>query len=203
MTLLESSPSTRPVSPPQTLDEAKLNAFVGKAVGDWGTLTSSALVVIGDKLGLYQAMSAAGPVTSSELAGRTGTVETYVRPWLVNQAAGGYIEYDAGTGTYSLPPEHAAALGQVAAAYYLFTAMIKAEPRIVKAFTTGEGMLWGDHDPGVFFGCERFFRPGCEQNLVQNWIPALEGVQAKLERGAEVADVGCGHGASTIIMATA
>lgn len=186
-----------------TLDEAKLNAFIGKAVGDWGTLTSAALVVIGDKLGLYRAMAAAGPVTSTELAERTGTVERYVRHWLVNQAAGGYIDYDPAAGRYRLPPEHAAALESVAGAYYLFTAMIKAEPRIAEGFRTGAGMLWGEHDPALFGGTERFFRPGYEQNLVQSWLPALDGIPARLAAGATVADVGCGHGASTLIMAQA
>jgi SAM-dependent methyltransferase len=188
---------------PSALDEAKLNAFIGKAVGDWGTLTSAALVVIGDKLGLYTALAEGGPATPGELAQRTGTVERYVRPWLINQAAGGYLDYDATTGRYHLPPEHAAALGAVAGAYHLFTAAMKAEPRISAAFKTGQGMLWSEHDPALFAGTERFFRPGYEQNLVQSWIPALDGVAAKLQAGATVADVGCGHGASTLILAQA
>ncbi len=188
---------------PSVLDEAKLNAFIGKAVNDWGTLTSAALVVLGDKLGLYTALAERGPATPDELAERTGTVERYVRPWLINQAAGGYLDYDATTGRYHLPPEHAAALGAVAGAYYLFTAAIKAEPRITAAFKTGQGMLWSEHDAALFTGTERFFRPGYEQNLVPNWIPALDGVAAKLQAGATVADVGCGHGASTLILAQA
>ena len=188
---------------PGALDEAKLNAFIGKAVGDWGTLTSAALVVIGDKLGLYTALAEGGPAAPGELAQRTGTVERYVRPWLINQAAGGYVDYDANTCRYHLPPEHAAALGAVAGAYHMFTAAIKAEPRITAAFKTGQGMLWSEHDAALFAGTERFFRPGYEQNLVPSWIPALDGVAAKLQAGATVADVGCGHGASTLILARA
>ncbi len=185
------------------LDSGKVDAFVHKAVGDWGTLTSSALVIIGDKLHLYDSLTNDGPATPAELADRTGTVSAYVRPWLVNQAAGGYIEYDAPTGRYSLPPEHAAVLDMLAGAYQLFTSIMKAEPRITECFRTGEGMRWGEHDPGLFSGCERFFRPGYEQHLVQEWIPALGDVESKLRRGAQVADVGCGYGASTIIMAQA
>jgi SAM-dependent methyltransferase len=188
---------------PTVLDEARLNAFIGKALDDWGTLTSSTLVVIGDKLGLYSALSEGGPATPRDLAERTGTVERYVRPWLINQAAGGYIEYDPSSGRFGIPAEHAAALTDIAGAYHLFTAAIKAEPRITEAFKSGNGLLWSEHDPALFAGVERFFRPGYEQNLVPSWIPALEGVKAKLQAGATVADVGCGHGASTIIMAQA
>jgi len=188
---------------PGTLDEARLNAFIGKAVGDWGTLTSAALVVIGDKLGLYTALAELGPATPGELAQRTGTVERYVRPWLVNQAAGAYLDYDANTSRYHRPPEHAAALDAVTGAYYMFTAAIKAEPRITAAFKTGQGMLWSEHEAALFAGTERFFRPGYEQNLVPTWIPALDGVEPKLRTGATVADVGCGHGASTLILAQA
>ncbi|MBV9580210.1 MAG: class I SAM-dependent methyltransferase [Chloroflexi bacterium] len=187
----------------QPLDDARVQAFIGKALGDWGALTSASLVVIGDKLGLYTALSEGGPATPAELAQRTGTVEGYVRPWLINQAAGGYLEYSPETGKFSLPPEHAAALGAVVGAYYLFTAAMKAEPRITEGFKSGQGMLWGEHAPELFGGTERFFRSGYEQNLVQNWIPAMDGMQAKLATGAVVADVGCGHGASTIILAQA
>ena len=196
MTLLNQPPA--PMPEPSDLDETKLNAFIAKAVDDWGALTSAALIVIGDKLGLYRALAAGGPATPSELAQRTGTVERYVRPWLVNQAAGGYIEYDPSNGRFHIPPEHAVALATVAGGYHLVTAALKAEPRITRAFTTGEGMLWGEHDPALFIGTERFFGPGYEQNLVSSWIPALDGVEAKLQAGAVVADVGCGHGASTI-----
>jgi SAM-dependent methyltransferase len=177
---------------PTVLDEARLNAFIGRAVDDWGTLASGTLVVIGDKLGLYSALSDGGPATPRELAERTGTVERYVRPWLINQAAGGYIDYDPASGRFAIPAEHAAALSNIAGAYHMFTAAMKAEPRITEAFKSGNGLLWSEHDPALFAGVERFFRPGYEQNLVPSWIPALDG-----------ADVGCGHGASTIIMAQA
>jgi SAM-dependent methyltransferase len=189
--------------PPVTIDEAKLNAFIGRAIDDWGALTSAALIVIGDRLGLYSALDSGGPATPSELAARTGTVERYVRPWLINQAAGGYLEYDPSAGRFRLPPEHARALESLAGGYYLLTAAMKAEPRISRAFKTGAGMLWAEHDPDLFTGTENFFRPGYEQNLVQSWIPALEGVEGRLQSGARVADVGCGHGASTLIMARA
>jgi SAM-dependent methyltransferase len=189
--------------PQPEIDEAKLNAFMGKAVDDWGVLTSAALVVIGDKLGLYSALTEGGPATPSELAQRTATVELYVRPWLVNQAAGGYVEYDPSSGRFRLPPEHAAALAAVAGGYHLLTAALKAEPRISQAFKTGAGMLWSEHDPALFTGTESFFRPGYEQNLVQSWIPALDGVEGRLRAGVTVADVGCGFGASTLIMARA
>ncbi len=185
------------------LDPSKLQAFLHKAVGDWGTVTSAALIVIGDKLDLYAALSEGGPATLTELAERTSTVPTYLRPWLINQAAGGYLEYDPLSARYALPPEHAAVLGMVAGAYQAFTSMIKAEPRITDAFRSGRGLHWGEHDPGLFVGVERFFRPGYQQHLVSEWIPALEGIQARLERGGSIADVGCGHGASSIILGNA
>lgn len=191
------------------IDEAKLGAFMGKAVTDFGSLASSALVIIGDKLGLYKAMAHAGPVTVSELARTTGTNERYIHEWLINQAAGGYIEYDPATDSYLLPDEHALALADENSPYYvqggfeLFTAAIKAEPRITEAFKSGDGMLWGEHDHGLFEGTERFFKPGYLGNLINSWIPALDGVKEKLKAGALVADVGCGHGVSTIIMAQA
>jgi SAM-dependent methyltransferase len=185
------------------LDEAKLNAFVARVLDDWGAISSAPLVMIGDRLGLYAAMAAAGPVTSVELAQRTGTYERYVREWLLNQAAGGYVEYDPKGDRYTLPPEHAVALPGLFGGFQTYLAAARAEARIAAAFRTGEGMSWGEHDPGVFVGIERVYRPGYEQNLVQSWIPALDGVAEKLERGATVADVGCGHGASTIILARA
>ncbi len=185
------------------IDEARLHTFLGRAVGDVGALGSAPLVLIGEQLGLYEAMAEAGPITSAELARRTGTVERYVREWLQNQAAGGYVEHDPATDRYVLPVEHAAALPNLYGAFQLLLGATKAAPRIAEAFRTGAGLSWGEHDPEMFEGCERFFRPGYEQYLVSSWIPALDGIEAKLQTGAVVADVGCGHGASTIIMARA
>ena len=193
----------QPIAPAAQIDEAKLNAFVAKVLEDWGAMASGPLVMIGEKLGLYDALAEAGPLTSAELASRTGTHERYVREWLLNQAAGGYLGYDPASGRYTLPPEHAAVLPSVYGGFESFLAAAKAEPRIADAFRTGEGMPWGEHDPGVFRGTERVFRPAYEQHLVADWIPALDGVAEKLARGATVADVGCGHGAATIILATA
>lgn len=189
------------------VDQSKLEQFVGKAVGDLGAALTAALIVIGDKLGLYKAMAAGGPVTSAELAARSGTVERYVREWLAAQAAAGYVSYDAATGRYYLSEEQAAALADenspafILGGFQAMTAAMKAEPKLAEAFRTGKGLGWHEHDPALFQGTERFFRPGYNANLVNSWIPALDGVDAKLKQGAQVADVGCGLGASTIIMA--
>jgi SAM-dependent methyltransferase len=197
---------TQMVSVP--IDEQKLNAFVGKAVGDFGSTLSSALVVIGDKLGLYRAL-ATESATAAELATRTGTNARYVGEWLVNQAAGGYVAYDPLSGRFSLPPEQAVALTDeqspafVAGGYEVVSSLVLAYPRILEAFRSGAGMLWGEHNHGLFEGTERFFRPGYIGNLVSSWIPALDGVRERLERGGAVADIGCGHGASTILLAQA
>jgi SAM-dependent methyltransferase len=191
------------------IDEAKVEAFMGKAVTDMGAIISAPLFVIGEKLGLYKAMAGAGPLTSQEVADRAGAAERYVREWLRNQAAGGYVEYDAETDRYVLPDEHALALADEESPLYILgiydsVASIYAdEDKILEAFRTGSGMGWHEHDHRLFRGTERFFRPGYRGNLVSAWIPALDGVVEKLERGAKVADVGCGHGASTIIMAQA
>lgn len=193
----------------QAIDEAKLMGFLGKVVGDFGAAMGAATVDIGDRLGLYRTLAESGPTTPTELADRTGLNERYLREWLLSQAAGGYVEYDAATERYTLPPEHAVALADedspyfVAGGFGLILAAAKASPRIAEAFKTGAGMAWGEHDPGLFRGTERFFRPGYLGNLVGSWIPALDGVQEKLERGGSVADVGCGHGASTIVLAQA
>lgn len=192
----------------QTIDEAKLNAFIGKAVGDFGATLNTAMVVIGDKLGLYRAL-ARGPLTEAALAARTDTLPRYLHPWLVNQAAGGYLEYDPATETYTLPAEHALALADesspayVIGGFQMISGALRATPRVAEAFRAGGGVAWSEQDADLFEGVERFFRPGYRANLVQSWIPALDGVAAKLEAGASVADVGCGHGASTIIMAQA
>ena len=191
------------------IDMGKLEAFLGKVVTDFGAALSSSLVYIGQKLGLYKALAAAGPSTPAELAERTGTQERYVREWLINQASGGYVEYDPQSARFSLSPEQAAALADeespafVGGGFYLVKAMTNAVPRIEDAFRNGGGILWGDHDPDLFVGVERFFRPGYRAHLVNDWIPALTGIDEKLKAGGRVADVGCGHGASTIIMAQA
>jgi SAM-dependent methyltransferase len=197
------------MSTTQMIDEGKLDEFMGRFVGDLGAAISAALVVIGDRLGLYRAMADGRPVSPEELAEQTGTDPRYVREWLSNQAAGGYVAYDAENGQFSLTPEQSFALAQegspafVPGAFQLATALIKDEPKITEAFRSGAGVGWHEHHHDLFAGTERFFRPGYSANLVASWIPALEGVPAKLEAGAVVADVGCGHGASTLIMARA
>jgi SAM-dependent methyltransferase len=191
------------------VDQAKLDAFMGKMLGDMGAAASAALVLIGDKLGLFKALAEAGPVTPAALAQKTKTTERYVREWLAAQAAAGYVEYHAGEGTYSMTPEQATALADdsspafVAGAYDVIASMFKDEPKVTEAFRTGRGVGWHEHSPCLFRGTERFFRPGYVANLVAGWLPALDGVVPKLQRGAGVADVGCGHGASTIVMAKA
>jgi 2-polyprenyl-3-methyl-5-hydroxy-6-metoxy-1,4-benzoquinol methylase len=197
------------VEQPVEIDGAKLEAFVFRAVDEVGATLNAALVVMGDKLGLYRALAGAGPLTPQELANRTNTAERYVREWLNNQAAGGYVEYDPETGTYVLPPEQAMALTDESSPAYIpgfFQIAIGSvldSPRITEVVRTGEGIGWGDHVHDVHEGCERFFRPGYNANLIGSWLPALDGVVEKLERGAKVADVGCGHGASTILLAQA
>jgi SAM-dependent methyltransferase len=194
---------------PQPLNEAKLHDFVMKAVGEMGAAMNAALVLIGDKLGLYKAMAGAGPMTSAELAAKTGTTERYVREWLAAQAAGGLVTYDAGTQKYTLPPEQAFALADemspvfLPGAYYIISACLKDEAKITQAFLNGNGVGWHEHDSCLFTGTERFFRPNYRAHLIGEWIPALDGVEAKLKAGAHVADVGCGLGTSTILMAQA
>jgi 2-polyprenyl-3-methyl-5-hydroxy-6-metoxy-1,4-benzoquinol methylase len=191
------------------IDEAKLNAFMGKVIADFGASASAVLVVIGDKLGLYKAMAGAGPLTPAELAKKTDTNERYVREWLNANAAGGYVAYDATSARYTLPPEQAMALADesspafIPGFYSVVEAMMRAEERIRDSFRTGAGMAWGEHAHCLFEGTERFFRPGYVANLTTSWLPALDGAVAKLEAGGNVADVGCGLGASTIIMAKA
>jgi SAM-dependent methyltransferase len=192
----------------QAVDEARLNELLGRFVNDFGAAGFAATVVIGDKLGLYQAL-AAGPTTPAELADRTGTHPRLVAEWLAAQAASGYVTYDPEGERFSLSPEQAFALANEDGSLYLpgafqvMVAAVKDEPKVTQAFATGAGVPWHAHDPDLFAGTERFFRPGYAANLVSSWIPALDGVQAKLEAGAQVADVGCGHGASTLIMAQA
>jgi len=191
------------------IDETKLNVFMGKIVGDLGATMSSALLVLGDRLGLYKAMAALGPVTPAELAKRTETTERYVGEWLNAQAASGYVTYDPETRRYALPPEQAFALADdespasVAGAFHIARAMWSGLDKMEANFRSGGGLKWGHQHPCLFEGTERFFRAGYIGNLVNSWIPALDGVKAKLEAGALVADVGCGCGASTILMAKA
>jgi SAM-dependent methyltransferase len=193
----------------QPLDQAKLHEFVMRAVGEMGAAMNAALIVIGDKLGLYKAMSGAGPMTSADLAKKTGTTERYVREWLASQAAGGFVTYDAASGKYTLPPEQALALADETSPVFLpgffevVAACVKDEPKITDAFRSGKGVGWHEHDHGLFAGTERFFRPNYRAHLIGEWIPALEGTEAKLKAGAKVADVGCGLGTSTILMAQA
>jgi 2-polyprenyl-3-methyl-5-hydroxy-6-metoxy-1,4-benzoquinol methylase len=186
-------------------DESKLNAFMQQAVADMGAAMHATLIVIGDKLGLYKAMAGAGGLTSAELAARTGTAERYVREWLNANAASGYVTYDPATGQYQLPPEQAFALTvqDLPGAFHIISSCFKDEPKITQAFRTGDGVGWHEHDANLFFGTERFFRPNYQNNLLSAWIPALDGVAEKLAAGASVADVGCGHGASTMLMAQA
>ncbi len=188
-----------------SVDEAKLHEFMGKVVGDMGAAMHAALIVVGDKLGLYKAMAGAGGMTPAELAAATQTTERYVREWLNANAASGYVRYDPAAGRYELPPEQAFALTamDIPGAFHIISSCFKDEPKITQAFRTGEGVGWHEHDANLFFGTERFFRPNYEANLLSAWIPALDGVQEKLKRGGAVADVGCGHGASTILMARA
>jgi SAM-dependent methyltransferase len=190
------------------MDEAKMMEFVGNAVGDVGAVLGGAMVVIGDKLGLYRAMTGVGPLTPAELAMRTGTAERYVREWLSAQAARGYVTYD-GDGRFSLPDEHAIPLTDetssacVIGAFEIALGSVYATDTIAERFRSGAGFPWGAHDQHVLGGCERFFRPGYLNNLASTWIPALEGVESKLTAGARIADVGCGHGASTLLLAEA
>ena len=194
---------------PAVLDEKKLMDFVFKAVDEVGATLNAALVVMGDKLGYYRALAHAGPLSPAQLAARTGTAERYVQEWLNAQAAGGYVDYDPATGRYTLPPEQAVALTDESSPAYLpgffqlALGSVIDSPRITDTARSGEGLGWHEHVHDVHEGCERFFRPGYNANLVVAWLPALDGVVEKLERGARVADVGCGHGASTILMAQA
>ncbi len=190
------------------VDMDKLMDFLGTFVGDLGATISAGSVILGDRLGLYRAL-AEEAATPEQLAARTGTDARYVTEWLRGQAAGGYVMYDAKTQTFALTEEQAFALTDpdgavfVPGAFQLALGALKAGPRIEEAFRSGAGMGWHEHDADVFGGCERFFRPGYIANLVPAWIPALEGVEDKLRTGARVADIGCGHGASTVLLALA
>jgi SAM-dependent methyltransferase len=192
-----------------SIDNDQLHEFLGRFVGDLGATVHAANVVIGDKLGLYKALAASGPATPAELALATGTAERYVAEWLRGQAAGGYVTYDAAAQTFALDEIQEFTLTKednpffLPGAFQLATAAARDEPAITEAFRTGAGVGWHEHNTDVFAGCERFFRPGYNANLVASWLPACDGVVDRLQAGARVADIGCGHGASTLIMARA
>jgi 2-polyprenyl-3-methyl-5-hydroxy-6-metoxy-1,4-benzoquinol methylase len=187
----------------------RLNALIGKLVGDLGIALGGASILLGDRLGLYKAMTHGRPITPSELAKQTGLHERYVREWLSGQAASGYVDYDAESDTFSLSAEQAMVFAEegspafFAGAFDVVQSTYLDEPKVAEAFRTGKGVGWHEHSNCLFSGTERFFRPGYNANLVPNWIPALDGIGTKLSSGAKVADVGCGHGASTIVMAQA
>ncbi|MGW6930029.1 class I SAM-dependent methyltransferase [Lentzea sp. NPDC054927] len=191
------------------VDTDKLMAFVFRAVDEVGATLNAALVVMGDKLGYYRAMASGDPISPAELADRSGTAEPYVREWLNAQAAGGYVTYDPATSRYTLPIEHAVALtvedspAFLPGMFQIALGTVHDAGRVLDAARSGSGVGWHEHNTDVHIGCERFFRPNYEANLIEGWLPALDGVTAKLRAGARVADVGCGHGASTILMARA
>ena len=191
------------------VDETKLNAFIDKILGDLGGAFSVPMVRMGDKLGLYKALNEQGPMTPGELGAKTNVAERYAREWLSHQAASGYLEYEPATGKFTLPPEQAMVFAEpdspvyMQAAFDMQAVMLENQPKVEAAFRSGKGVGWGDQAPCLFCTTGRFFRTGYQTNLVASWLPALDGVVSKLEHGAAVADVGCGHGFSTIIMAEA
>ena len=191
------------------IDDTKLNQFMGQMFGDLGGALSVSLVRIGDRLGLYKALHSDGPMTPGELASVAGIAERYAREWLSHQAASGYLSYDPASGKFTLPPEQAMVFAipdspvYMQGAFEVAVAMMENQAPVEAAFRTGKGVGWGDQSQCLFCATGRFFRPSYHNNLVSSWLPALEGVATKLERGATVADVGCGHGFSTIMMASA
>ena len=191
------------------VDMEKLQSFMNKMVLDAGAAATAPLILIGDRLGLYRAMAGAGSLSPGELAQRTGTDERYVREWLCAQAASGYVTYDPETERFTLPEEQALAFADEASPVFIpgmfevLASMFRDEPKITEAFRTGKGVGWHEHDACLFRGTERFFRPGYNAHLVSAWIPALDGMEGRLREGGRVADIGCGHGSSTILMAQA
>jgi SAM-dependent methyltransferase len=193
----------------RTLDQSRVEAFAGQIATEVGAALNAALVTMGDQLGLYRAMADTQPVSAGDLAARTNTHERYVREWLNAQAAGGFVTYDSGEDSYTLPAEHALVLADesspvaMAGIFQAAMAVMDGRTRVADSFRTGEGVGWHEHHDGLFCGTERAFGANYRLHLVPDWLPALNGVVEKLERGARVADVGCGHGASTILMAQA
>lgn len=194
----------------KALDESKLQEFIGKVVNEWGAATSALTIFIGDRLGLFKAMAGAGELTPEELAKKTGTHPRIIKEWLAGQAAGGFVTYNTANRTYALPEEHAVALTDenspvyIAGAYASLSSLFKDVEKIIEAYRTGKGLGWGDHHPYLFEGTERFYKPNYVANLTTNWIPSLEDVESRLKNeGSKVADVGCGHGVTTILMAKA
>ncbi|MDN5845102.1 MAG: class I SAM-dependent methyltransferase [Candidatus Nitrosocosmicus sp.] len=191
------------------IDEQLLNNFMLKAVGDVASSMSAMLTILGERLGLYKALTESGPLTSEELAIKTSTHERYVREWLANQAAGGYINYDPTSGKFALPVEQSMVLADenspvyIHGAYQTIKSLFKDEEKFVEMFKTGKGLRWGEHHHDLFDGTARFFKPNYVGNLIQSWIPSLDGIEQKLHEGARVADIGCGYGVSTILMAKA
>ena len=191
------------------INEQKLHDFMLKAVGDIASTMSAMLMIIGDRLGLYKAMAESGPITSEDLAKKTNTNERYIREWLANQAAGGYIRYNPTDKKYTLPPEQAIVLADenspvyIQGAYQVIRSLFKDEEKFVKMFQSENGLRWGEHHHDLFEGTARFFKPNYIGNLVSSWIPSLDGVEEKLKQGAKVADIGCGYGISTTLMAKA
>ena len=201
--------SVCPFSNSLAINQDKLNEIIAKFAVELGASAQGPAILIGEQLGLYKALSAHGPFTPEELAKKTGTAERYIREWLAGQAAGGYVNYNAATGKYMMTPEQAFVLANedspiyIPGAFYLVSSIYKDRGKLADVFRTGKGMGWHEHHNDLFIGTHKFFRPGYLANLVNSWLPSLEGVVEKLKAGALVADVGCGYGSSTIIMAKA